>query len=72
MTNHLLATQVDMLAWLRWAKTEDGSKGRNRPKPLPRPGMPDADETEVRHFGADPVPLSDLDQFLGWLPPSPN
>lgn len=38
-TNMLLAEMVDTLHWLQWAKTKAGSKGRNRPKPWPRPGV---------------------------------
>lgn len=30
----LLASMADRLAWLQWAKTEDGKKNRNRPKPV--------------------------------------
>lgn len=70
LTNQLLAAQVDLLAVLRWYKTEDGSRGRNRPKPIPRPGI--ADETETRQIGRDPVPLDELDEFLGWTTPSLN
>ena len=38
-TRMLLAEMVDMLRLLYWAKTEDGSKGRNRPDPITRPGV---------------------------------
>jgi hypothetical protein len=38
ITDHLLAMLVDLMQILVWFKTKDGSKGRNRPKPLPRPG----------------------------------
>lgn len=66
-TDYLLAQVVDSQAWLVWAKTEDGAKNRNRPRPLPRPGMtPDVGEAEVRHFGSDPIPLDELHDFLGW------
>lgn len=37
--NMLLAEIADSLTWLRWAKTKDGSRGRNRPKAIPRPGV---------------------------------
>jgi len=37
-TNMLLASIDDRLHWLQWAKTANGRKGRNRPKPIPRPG----------------------------------
>lgn len=64
LNEQLLALVADYLAWLQWAQTEDGSKGRNRPKPIPRPGVePDLD---VQKFGSDPVALDALDDFLGW------
>lgn len=39
LQNLLLAEIVDHQRWLQWAKTKDGSKGRNRPKQVPRPGV---------------------------------
>lgn len=43
---HLLAVIADSLRWLQWAKTKDASKGRNPPKPIPRPGIePDEKKT---------------------------
>lgn len=38
-TEHLLASLVEMVNWLVWAKTEDAQHGRNRPKPIQRPGV---------------------------------
>lgn len=38
MHTFLLAETVDTLRTLVWFKTKDGQKGRNRPKPIPRPG----------------------------------
>lgn len=38
----LLATIVDQLAILIWQPTKDGSKGRNAPKPIRRPGVRDS------------------------------
>lgn len=64
LSEQLLALVADYLAWLQWAQTEDGSKNRNRPKPIPRPGVESDDE--VRKFGSDPVALNALDEFLGW------
>lgn len=64
LSEQLLALVADYLAWLQWAQTEDGSKNRNRPKPIPRPGVESDDE--VRKFGSDPVALNALDDFLGW------
>ncbi|MDF1902755.1 DUF5361 domain-containing protein [Mycolicibacterium smegmatis] len=51
----LTASVADSLHWLQWAKTKDGAKGRNRPKPIPRPGV-----TPPRREGSNPkaVPLS--------------
>jgi hypothetical protein len=37
--NYLLADIADGIHWLQWAKTKDGRKGRNRPQPIPRPGI---------------------------------
>lgn len=36
-TVSMQALQVDYLALLVWMRSKDGQKGRNRPKPLPRP-----------------------------------
>ena len=62
---HLLAGAADSLAWLVWAKSEDAEKRRNRPKPIPRPGLVDPDQ-EQRTIGAEPVSLDELDDFLQW------
>ena len=35
----LLAAAIDTLRVLAWQQTEDGSKGRNQPEPIPRPGV---------------------------------
>ena len=35
---YIAAYMADLLAWLRWAKTEDAQHGRGMPDPLPRPG----------------------------------
>lgn len=42
----LMAMQVDYLAWLVWAKTKDGQSGRNKPKPVPRPGV-QSDDNQI-------------------------
>lgn len=65
VSEYLLALVADYLATQTWMQSEDGQKGRNRPKPLPRPGVEDED-TETKKFGADPVALNALDDFLGW------
>lgn len=64
LPEQLLALVADYLAWMQWAKTEDGAKGRRMPSQIPRPGVePDA---ETRTFGSDPVALDELDAFLDW------
>jgi hypothetical protein len=41
VNDHLLAQAVDALNYLAWAKTTDAQRKtpRNRPEPVPRPGM---------------------------------
>ena len=34
---HLLADLVNRVRWLQWAKTTDGAKNRNHPKPIEAP-----------------------------------
>jgi hypothetical protein len=57
---HLLAEVVDSLRLLLWAKTKDGSKNRNRPKPVDRPGR------RPEKFGKKPLPLDLIRDWLGW------
>ena len=35
----LAALQADYLAVLAWQRTKDAQRGRNRPRPYPRPGV---------------------------------
>lgn len=64
LSDYLLAQIADANAWLVWSKSKDAERNRNRPKPIPRPGLePDED---VQHFGSEPVPLDELEDFLGW------
>lgn len=64
ISEQLLALVADYLAWIQWSKTTDGEKGRNRPKPIPRPGV--EPDTKTQRIGADPVPIAELEAFLGW------
>lgn len=57
----LLADIADSLHWLVWAKTEAARKKRNMPKPIPRPGVP-----EPERIGDAPVPIDEMNDFLGW------
>ena len=61
----LLADVVDSLRWLAWAKTRDGQRNRNRPKPVPRPGI-----AEPERIGDAPVSIADMNEFLGWEVPA--
>lgn len=65
LSDYLLAQIADANAWMVWSKSKDGQKNRNRPKPIPRPGLED-DSTDVRVFGSDPIPIDELEDFLGW------
>lgn len=54
----LLAACFDQLRFLVWIQSEDGAKGRNRPKPLARPGVKSDDESN--RIGSDAIPLADM------------
>ena len=61
VSEHLLASAVDALRWLVWSKTKDGEKNRNRPKPVPRPGVkPD----KGRMSDAVAMPVDELKKYL--------
>lgn len=60
LDSHLLAEVVDRLGLLLWAKTKDGQKGRNRPKPVDRPGR------RPEKLGRKPLPLDRMRKWLGW------
>lgn len=54
----LLADAVDTLHMLFWAKTKDGARNRNRPKPVERPGR------RPERLGKKPLPLDEMDAWL--------
>jgi len=60
LTEHLLAEVADTQRLLLWAKTKDGSKNRNRPKPIERPGR------RPERFGKKPLKLDRMKEWLGW------
>lgn len=62
LTNHLLAAAADSLAWLVWAKTEDAARKRNRPKPIPRPGVVDDSKKRI---GSSVLPIEAMKNWLG-------
>lgn len=59
----LLRLAEHSLRWLVWSKTEDGSKGRNRPDPYRFPWEPEPDRGGWR---GDAMTLAEADEFLGW------
>lgn len=60
LTQQLLAALFDTQQLLVWMQSEDGSKGRNRPRPLRRPGVEDED---TRH-GSTAVDIVDMAEWL--------
>lgn len=60
LTEHLLAEVTDVQRLALWAKTKDGSKNRNRPKPIERPGR------RPERFGKKPLMLERMKDWLGW------
>lgn len=62
---HLLARVVDNTTALVWMKTKDAQDHPNNwPEPIRRPGVDPDEGKEIKHYGADPVPLAELDEFL--------
>lgn len=53
---------MDTLHLLFWAKTKAGVENRDRPKPIPRPGIKD----ETERYGNEPVSIAEMNEFLGW------
>lgn len=51
------------MRWLVWAKTKDGSKGRNMPEPITFP-WEESQSTQL--FAADVMTTDEADAFLGW------
>lgn len=61
LDQQLLASIFDTLRLLVWMQSEDGAEGRNRPKPLPRPGVePDEDKSVMGRA----VALVDMAEWL--------
>lgn len=60
---HLMASMVDSLRWLQWAKTKDAEKGKNAPEPVPRPGVEDTKKKQRTGEGMD---IDAAYEWLGW------
>lgn len=61
----LMAEAVDSMHIANWLQTEDGSKGRNRPEPIPRPGVK---KTERENY--EPMTIQETMDWLGWEVPN--
>jgi len=59
--NMLLADIADSNRIIAWQKTKDGQKGRNVPKPIPRPGVED---TKSKRVKGDAIPINEFTQRL--------
>lgn len=59
---YLIAAVVDQLNLIIWTKTKDGEKGRNRPTPIPRPGV--EEKTKNRDSEVQAMDLDELKAFL--------
>jgi hypothetical protein len=62
LADHLMAAAVDALNIANWQRSEDGSKGRNRPRPIPRPGVHDG---TTRYGRGNGMTREELDKRLG-------
>ncbi|MFB7720738.1 DUF5361 domain-containing protein [Nocardia sp. NPDC056100] len=61
LDQYLLADMADCLRWLVWSKSDDARHGRNRPEPIPRPGL----ESGREKLGTA-TDINQINEFLGW------
>lgn len=62
LSEHLLAVVADAVIAGNWMSSRDGQKNRNRPKPIPRPGVvPDS-----KKFGGRAESIDTIRDWLGW------
>lgn len=62
LSEQLLAAAIDHLAVMLWFQTKDGSKGINRPKPIPRPGVENEEKTVIKGTAK---PVGEVSSRLG-------
>lgn len=62
LSEHLLAVVADGIIAGNWMQSKDGQKNRNRPKPIPRPGV----EPEAKRFGGKAESIETIRDWLGW------
>ena len=67
LSEHLLAVIADAVIAGNWMQSKDGQKNRNRPKPIPRPGV----EPESKKFGGRAESMESIRDWLGWDAPPP-
>jgi hypothetical protein len=59
LRNQLIAAAVDALRTGNWQRGQ--GKERDRPKPIPRPGV-EQDKT----YGKEAIPIDEMVHWLGW------
>jgi len=62
LSEHLLAVVADAVIAGNWMQSKDGQKNRNRPKPIPRPGV----KPESKKFGGQAEDIDTIRAWLGW------
>lgn len=60
LSEHLLAVVADAVIAGNWMQSKDGQKNRNRPKPIPRPGV----EQDTNYGKAESIET--IRAWLGW------
>ena len=64
LPEQLQAASVDALNLLVWSKTEDAANNRNRPTPVPRPGVTNPKRTNTRTFGGSSMTQEQAREWL--------
>lgn len=62
LSEHLLAVIADAVIAGNWMQSEDARRKRNRPKPIPRPGV----TPEHKKFGGQAEDMAIIRDWLGW------
>lgn len=60
LANQLRAASVDALNGANWQR--GSGKDRDRPKPIPRPGV----EPDAKSWGKGALPVDEMADWLGW------
>jgi hypothetical protein len=68
LSEHLLAVVADAVIAGNWMSSRDGQKNRNRPKPIPRPGI----VPESKKFGGRAESIDTIRDWLGWEETTPT